>query len=173
MSLAANTAAPAMRTGDAISFSGVSLTYGAGTANQVQALKDISFDVPAGQFVSILGPSGCGKSTLLRLVAGFIQPNAGSVTVGSVDPLNARENGLLGVVFQQPVLLPWRNVMDNVSFLQELRHLPKAKRQEVAKRYIDLVGLRGFERHMPHQLSGACSSAPRSRARWPSGRASF
>jgi len=154
MSLAANTAEPVMRTGAALSFSGVSLTYGAGTANEVQALKDITFDVPAGQFVSILGPSGCGKSTLLRLVAGFMQPTAGAVSVGSVDPVNARENGLLGVVFQQPVLLPWRNVLDNVSFLLELQRVPKAKREEKAKTYIDLVGLKGFERHMPHQLSG-------------------
>jgi NitT/TauT family transport system ATP-binding protein len=154
MSLAANRAVPATRTGDAISFSGVSLTYGAGSAAELQALKDITFDVPAGQFVSILGPSGCGKSTLLRLVAGFMQPTAGSVKVGSVDPINARENGLLGVVFQQPVLLPWRSVLDNVSFLLELRHEPKAKREEIAKNYIDLVGLKGFEKHMPHQLSG-------------------
>jgi len=154
MSIATHSAEPGTRTGDAISFSGVSLTYGAGTTNQVQALKDITFDVPAGKFVSILGPSGCGKSTLLRLVAGFMQPTDGMVKVGSVDPINARENGLLGVVFQQPVLLPWRTVFDNVQFLQELQRVPKARRAETANTYIELVGLKGFERHMPHQLSG-------------------
>jgi NitT/TauT family transport system ATP-binding protein len=140
--------------GTAISFAGLGLTYAAGTESQVEALKDISFDILPRQFVSILGPSGCGKSTLLRLLAGFMRPTTGKVTVGRVDPENARTNGLLGVVFQTPVLLPWRNVIENVGFLLELQHVSKNMREEKAKHYIDLVGLKGFERHMPYQLSG-------------------
>jgi NitT/TauT family transport system ATP-binding protein len=140
--------------GTAISFAGVGLTYGSGTEAQVEALKDISFSIAPRQFVSILGPSGCGKSTLLRLLAGFMKPTNGKVTVGGVDPENARTNGLLGVVFQTPVLLHWRNVLENVAFLLELQHVPKKTREEKAKHHIDLVGLKGFERHMPYQLSG-------------------
>ncbi|MCF3934939.1 ABC transporter ATP-binding protein [Acuticoccus sp. M5D2P5] len=138
----------------AIRFQNIGLVYGRGTANEVEALKDVSFDVRPQEFVSILGPSGCGKSTLLRLVAGFLNPTSGSVSVGGVDPENARTNGLLGVVFQSPVLLQWRNVIENVGFLLELQGVPRRKRQETARHYIDLVGLGGFERHMPHQLSG-------------------
>jgi NitT/TauT family transport system ATP-binding protein len=140
--------------GTAIRFAGLGLTYGAGTEVQVEALQDINLDIPPQQFVSILGPSGCGKSTLLRLLAGFMQPTSGTVTVGNVDPENARINGLLGVVFQTPVLLPWRNVLENIVFLLELKHVAKSVREDRAKFYVDLVGLKGFERHMPHQLSG-------------------
>lgn len=140
--------------GSAIRFSGVGLTYGRGTTAEVEALRDISFDVRPHEFVSILGPSGCGKSTLLRLLAGFIAPTSGSVTVGGVNPEEAREKGLLGVVFQSPVLLPWRTVLSNVAFLLELQKMPRKAREEKARFYIDMVGLSGFESHRPHQLSG-------------------
>ncbi|GAB4183355.1 MAG: ABC transporter ATP-binding protein [Thalassobaculales bacterium] len=140
--------------GPVIEFASVGLTYGGGTQSAVEALRDISFSVGSHRFVSILGPSGCGKSTLLRLLAGFLKPTSGSIRVAGTDPESARNDGLLGVVFQTPVLLPWLNVLDNAAFLLELQGLPKAEREAAAMGFIEMVGLKGFERHMPYQLSG-------------------
>ncbi|MCC7426469.1 MAG: ABC transporter ATP-binding protein [Alphaproteobacteria bacterium] len=137
-----------------VSFEDVGLTYAAGTSSAVEALRNISFGVGQHRFVSILGPSGCGKSTLLRLLAGFLRPTAGRISVGGVDPEVARSTGMLGVVFQSPVLLPWLRVIDNVAFLLELKGVARTEREAIAMQFIDLVGLRGFERHMPYQLSG-------------------
>jgi len=138
----------------AVSFKDVGLTYAAGSGSQVEALRNVDFSVADRRFVSILGPSGCGKSTLLRLLAGFLKPTKGSITVAGSDPESARNDGLLGVVFQTPVLLPWKNVLENVAFLLELQRVPKHEREARAKHFVDLVGLTGFERHMPYQLSG-------------------
>ncbi len=141
------------RVGAGMTVDKVSLTYSGGS-QQVKALDDVTFSVEPGQFVSILGPSGCGKSTLLRLAAGFMRPSAGSITMGGLDPAAAREQGLIGIVFQSPVLLPWRSVLQNVAFLLELSGIVKSERHDRAKRYIDLVGLRNFENSRPHELSG-------------------
>jgi NitT/TauT family transport system ATP-binding protein len=140
--------------GTAIRLQNVGLSYGGGAGPALTALSGIDLDIRPKQFVSILGPSGCGKSTLLRLLAGFLRPSTGRVTIGGADPENARANGRLGIVFQSPVLLQWRDLLSNVGFLLELQKLPKAAREARAKTAIDLVGLGGFERHMPHQLSG-------------------
>ena len=138
----------------AISFTDVGLTYGVGSDSQVEALRGIDFSVGDRRFVSILGPSGCGKSTLLRLLAGFLKPTVGSIRIAGTDPESARTDSLLGVVFQTPVLLPWLNVLDNVAFLLELKRVPRQEREATAKSFVDMVGLAGFERHMPYQLSG-------------------
>jgi ABC-type nitrate/sulfonate/bicarbonate transport system ATPase subunit len=115
-------------------------------------LSDVSINVREGELFCLLGPSGCGKSTLLRIIAGLEKPTEGSVHVcgeGVKEPHN-----VLGMVFQEPTLLPWRTLEGNVSFGLEERKVPKADRRRKVREYLELVGLRGFERHYPQQLSG-------------------
>ena len=131
----------AHRPGPALSFSNVSKTFADGT----QALTDISFDVRDGEFVTVVGPSGCGKSTLLKIASKLVPQSSGTVTAES-------EN--LGYVFQDATLLPWRTVQQNVELFMELHGVDKAQRQERAEEAIELVGLKGFERHHPKRLSG-------------------
>ena len=116
------------------------------------ALEDISFDVRAGELVSLLGASGCGKTTLLRIVAGLVAADDGVVTVQG-EPVEAPRKDLC-MVFQNFGLLPWRSVLANVEFPLEVDGVPRREREAVAARYIEVVGLTGFERHYPHELSG-------------------
>ena len=116
------------------------------------ALEDVSFEVRAGELVSLLGASGCGKTTLLRILAGLVPHGEGSVMVHDAPVLGPRKE--VCMVFQNFGLLPWRSVLANVEFPLELDGLPPAERRAVAARYIELVGLKGFERHLPHELSG-------------------
>lgn len=122
----------------------------------VQALGGVDLDVADGEFVAIIGPSGCGKSTLLRLVAGLVEPDSGTVSVGGRSPEAARHDKQFGLVPQTPALLPWRTVLDNITLLDELNRRAGAgpRDAEVADRLVDLVGLRGFERARPAELSG-------------------
>jgi NitT/TauT family transport system ATP-binding protein len=116
------------------------------------ALADVSLDVQPGEFLSIIGPSGCGKSTLLRLVAGLLPVQWGEVTIDGAPPRAAQRAKALGIVFQDPALLPWRTVEANVRLPLELN---RARRTgERVAELLDLVGLRGFGRYYPHQLSG-------------------
>jgi NitT/TauT family transport system ATP-binding protein len=124
-----------------ISFAGVSMRFGDGT----QALDDLTLHVRVGEFVALVGPSGCGKSTLLRLVAGFETPTAGAVTT---------KGEALGYVFQDATLLPWRTVQANVELPAQLLGVAPAERRQRALDAIRRVGLGGFERHRPAQLSG-------------------
>jgi NitT/TauT family transport system ATP-binding protein len=117
-----------------------------------QALGDVSFDVPAGQFVSIVGPSGCGKSTLLRLVAGLAAPDGGAVLLDG-RPV-AGVDRRLGFIFQQDALLPWRTVYDNVALGLRIRGSPADEVRARVEEWIARVGLRGFERYYPARLSG-------------------
>jgi NitT/TauT family transport system ATP-binding protein len=119
----------------------VSLAFPDGT----HALDDISVTVSAGEMVALVGPSGCGKSTLLRLVAGFEKAGVGTVTTS---------DHALGYVFQDATLLPWRSVLHNVELPGQLTGIPKTSRRESARAAINRVGLGGFERHRPAQLSG-------------------
>ncbi len=123
-----------------------------GALDSMVALEDITFDVREGELVSLLGASGCGKTTLLRIVAGLVPADEGVVTVRGA-PVEAPRKDLC-MVFQNFGLLPWRSVLANVEFPLELDGMSRAAREVVAARYIDLVGLRGFERHLPHELSG-------------------
>ncbi len=136
-----------------ISFEGIQLGFGAGK-KRLEVLDDISFDVVAGEFVSVLGPSGCGKSTLLNLAAGFLRPDAGSVRVDGevVEGPDARR----GVVFQQYAIFPWLTVEKNIAFGLTLRgnKRPKAEIARTVARYVDLMGLGGFEKALPKTLSG-------------------
>ena len=138
-----------METGTtAVSVRGVSMIY----PGPVQALQGIDLDFPAGQLTSLLGPSGCGKTTLLKIIAGLLKPAAGTVmvngkTVEGPGPERA-------FVFQDFALLPWATVIRNVAFGLELRGVAASEREAVAEKYIGEVGLRGFERKYPHELSG-------------------
>jgi NitT/TauT family transport system ATP-binding protein len=119
---------------------------------QFLALEDVNFEVGRGEFVTIVGPSGCGKSTLLMLISALLSPSSGGVR------LNGRAVTAPGsdraLVFQDFALLPWRNVLSNVELGLELKGVPVDRRRAIARRYIAMVGLRAFERHYPHQLSG-------------------
>src|ERR1051326_5157220 len=118
----------------------------------VRTLSDVSLDVPAGQFVSIVGPSGCGKTTLLRIIAGLLPPSAGSVTVNG-SPVRSPLRDV-GMVFQNPVLMAWRSAINNILLQVEVRHLDKDAYRSRAMALIESVGLTGFENRYPHQLSG-------------------
>lgn len=118
----------------------------------VRALADITLQVRAHEFVSILGPSGCGKSTLLRIIAGLEKPSTGQVLVNGKAV--TRPGADRGMVFQDYALLPWKTLISNVAFGPQLAGMPRREREALAQHYIDLVGLKGFETKHPHQLSG-------------------
>jgi NitT/TauT family transport system ATP-binding protein len=131
----------------------LSLTFQTADA-PVRALSDIDLQVRAGEFVSLIGPSGCGKTTLMRIVADLEQPTGGVALVNGMTPQEARLKRAYGYVFQAPALYPWRNVLGNVTLPHEIFGLPKSEREQKAKRYLELVGLAGFEKKFPWQLSG-------------------
>jgi NitT/TauT family transport system ATP-binding protein len=118
----------------------------------VQALQQVDLDFPAGQLTTLLGPSGCGKTTLLKIIAGLMRPSAGSVLVQGKPVQGPGPDRAF--VFQDFALLPWADVMRNVGFGLELRGVPRSEREAVAQTYIAEVGLAGFERKFPHELSG-------------------
>jgi len=138
-----------------ISVADLSLSFSQG----VEVLKDVSFEVGSGEFVTIVGPSGCGKSTVLNAIASLIGSGEAVVT-GSIH-INGAEiregrlgKGALGYVFQRDTLFPWRTVLRNVEAGLELRGMPKSERETRARQLINLVGLAGFEQYFPHQISG-------------------
>ncbi|MCD7990621.1 MAG: ABC transporter ATP-binding protein [Clostridia bacterium] len=116
------------------------------------AIKDVSFDVNDGEFLVILGPGRCGKTVLLNIIAGLEQQTEGRVVY------NGREwkgvNPEISMVFQKLALMPFKTVMENVELGLKFRGMPKGKRREIAQHYIELVGLKGFEKSYPTQLSG-------------------
>lgn len=123
-----------------------------GQAEQMCVLDDVSLAVEEGEFVCLIGPSGCGKSTLLRIVDGLLLPTQGTIRIqGQVTRAPRRD---IGVVFQSFNLFPWRTVLDNVQLGLEHQGVPRRARQERAHRWLDLVGLTGFEHFYPAQLSG-------------------
>lgn len=130
-----------------ISIQGIAKHYG-----DFKALERVDLEIEKGEFVVLLGASGCGKSTLLNLVTGFDKPTAGRIVV------NGREVNKVdphcGMVFQQYALFPWLTVLDNVAFGLKMKGIAKAERLDVARRFIDMVGLQGFEDKYPNALSG-------------------
>jgi NitT/TauT family transport system ATP-binding protein len=120
--------------------------------NRRVALLPTSFVVHAGEFVTIVGPSGCGKTTMLRMIAGLTPVDTGQILIGETAVRGPGRDR--AVVFQQPSLLPWASVIDNVAFGLRLRGVPRAERRARAAELVGLVGLTGFEAHLPGQLSG-------------------
>ena len=115
-------------------------------------LGGVTLEVGPSEFVCLLGPSGCGKTTLLNCVAGFLAPSAGKILIDGV-PVAGTPPGV-GIVFQEHALFPWFTVQHNVEYGLRVRGVARDERDRVARQFIDLVGLTGFERHYPHQLSG-------------------
>ena len=130
----------------------VSKTYAVRRGEAVPALGGVSFGVGAGEFVAVVGPSGCGKSTLLRIVAGLAAPSGGEVRVGGAAVRGPRAD--VGLVFQRPVLLPWRTARGNVLLPAEVLRRDRAAARRRADELLELVGLGGFGERYPAELSG-------------------
>lgn len=127
----------------------VSVHYSAG---RVIAVDDMSFDVKPGEFLSIIGPSGCGKSTVFSVIGGLVQATSGHVRMGHTI-INEPHTDI-GMVFQEESTFPWRNVIENVAFPLEVTGVGKQERFEKARHFIAMVGLAGFEKRYPAELSG-------------------
>ena len=117
----------------------------------LSVLQDINLTINEEEFVALVGPSGCGKSTLLNIASGLLEPSSGTVKFTEVE---AGYEPRMSIVFQETGLFPWRNVHDNIAFGLETAGMPVNEREERIKHYIELVGLKGFEKSFPHQLSG-------------------
>lgn len=130
----------------------VSKTYPTRDGTSVQAIGSVSFSVREGEFISILGPSGCGKSTLLMLVSGLVANSSGCILLRGQDMAGSQPD--FGIVFQDPVLLPWRSVLLNVELAGESGRMAAQARRSRARGLIELVGLGGFEEKFPLELSG-------------------
>lgn len=119
------------------------------------ALIDISLDVYDNEFLVLLGPGHCGKTVLLNIIAGLEKPVGGQFEVdGEVVGGDGGSDGRIGMVFQKLALMPWKTVMENVEFGPQIARMEKAERRRIAQKYIDLVGLQGFEKSYPNELSG-------------------
>ncbi len=123
-----------------------------GSGHPVRALQDVTLDVRRGAFVALVGPSGCGKTTLLRLLAGLIRPTEGRALLDGTPITAPRRH--IGVVFQQANLMPWRNVLDNITLPLELAGVPPDERRARAMPLIARIGLAGFAEAYPGELSG-------------------
>jgi NitT/TauT family transport system ATP-binding protein len=130
----------------------ISLTFKSKSRDPVTALSNFDLAVGKGEFVSIVGPSGCGKSTFLNILLGLIKPDTGDMQLNGTPITGPSQERAM--VFQEFGLLPWRTVAANVELGLELKGVPSAQRAECAGGLIQLVGLTGFERHYPHELSG-------------------
>lgn len=118
----------------------------------LKTIKDISIGLNEGEFVAILGPSGCGKSTLFNIVAGLTRPDTGEVLINGKDVTG--RTGLVSYMHQKDLLLPWKNILDNVSIPLVLKGTSWQEARKKAEGYFETFGLKGFERHYPRQLSG-------------------
>ena len=136
----------------AISFIDVEQRFTPRAAPAFNALTDVNFSIEAFEFCSIVGPSGCGKSTLLNMAAGLLQPTSGAIEVlgERIEAVNTK----VGYVTQDSNLLPWLTTVKNIELPLEIRGFSKSDRRDLTREWIDLVGLKGFEKSYPHQLSG-------------------
>ena len=123
-----------------------------GRSGHVEALRDVSLEVADGEFVAVVGRSGCGKSTLLRLIAGLLPPSAGSIAVAGEQVVKPRRD--VAMMFQRPALLPWRSVLDNVLLPVQIFGWRTAEYRRRADELLAVTGLTGFEKRLPHELSG-------------------
>lgn len=129
-----------------ISVQALSKYYG-----RLHVIDDLSFDVASGEFLAVVGPSGCGKTTLLKIIGGVLEPTSGKVTLRNSEASTARRKGEFGFVFQNPVLLPWRTLYENVHLPLEV--LGNTSARDIPS-LLQMVGLKGFEDALPKQLSG-------------------
>ena len=137
----------------------VSKVYRAGTAEAIEAVCSVGFTVPRGQFVAVLGPSGCGKSTLLMMLGGLESVTAGHIAVGG-EPMTVPRTSI-GIMFQDPTLLPWKSALDNVLFPIRVLKRPLNEYRDGARELLERVGLDGFMHKKPHELSGGDAPARR------------
>lgn len=135
-----------------ISLRNVTKEFETKSGEVITALSDVSLDINRGSFVTLLGPSGCGKSTLLRLVGGLLEKTHGQVLLDGQEVSSPTSK--IGMVFQSPVLLPWRTVRENVTIAADLGKLGRKEAEKAADHYLDMVGLKGFETKYPSELSG-------------------
>jgi ABC-type nitrate/sulfonate/bicarbonate transport system ATPase subunit len=142
----------------AISFRDIGKQFRAADGGWLEVLRDVSFDVPAGDIVAIVGPSGSGKSTLLNMAAGLLSPDRGRIAVMGQATNAAVDWSRVGYMFQDDRLLPWRVAICNVALALEAGSMPAAERVRRAGAVLDLVGLGGFAKAYPHQLSGGMRS---------------
>ena len=136
----------------AIAITNLEKVYVTQDGSQIRALGPVSMNINPHEFVSVVGPSGCGKSTLLKIAAGLIPLSAGSLTIHGEQVVAPRKD--VGMVFQSPVLLPWKTILQNILLPIEIRNQPVNAFTERAMELISLVGLDGFHDRYPHELSG-------------------
>lgn len=129
----------------------VSKSFVSRTGHTLPVLQDINLTVNEEEFVALVGPSGCGKSTLLNITAGLLTPTSGSASFTHLPQGHVPRTG---IVFQETGLFPWRSVYDNIAFGLEAMGVPKQEQKDRISHYINLVGLTGFEKALPHHLSG-------------------
>ena len=134
-----------------IKLSGVSKTYRSRDGD-VPSLQPLDFHINAGEFFVVVGPSGCGKSTLLKMISGLLPPSTGEISVEGEAV--TKPHGNVGIVFQNSLLLPWRNILGNVMLPIDMKRLPRHEYLPRAMALLKLVGLEGFEKKLPWQLSG-------------------
>lgn len=139
--------------GDLVEIKSVTHAYRT-KAGPLPVLNDLTISIPEGEFCAVVGPSGCGKSTLTRLIAGLMKPDTGEVWLHGERVKSPRKT--VGMAFQNPVMLEWRTILENVMLPLEIvaPTMPRAKREERARELLELVGLKGFEGKRPSQLSG-------------------
>ena len=130
----------------------VSKTFVSEKGEKVESLSSINLEIENKEFVCLLGPSGCGKTTLLRIISGLEYPTSGSVVLGGI--VIDRPNPQLAMIFQEYSLYPWRTVVENIAFGLEIRGVPVQERSAIVKKYLEIVGLEGFENSYPYELSG-------------------
>ena len=129
----------------------ISKEFTSAQGKALPVLQNIDLTLNDEEFVALVGPSGCGKSTLLNITAGLLPPTSGSVKFTDIA---GEHSPRMSIVFQETGLFPWRSVYDNIAFGLEAAGMPQAERSKRIAHYIELVGLKGFEKSFPHQLSG-------------------
>jgi NitT/TauT family transport system ATP-binding protein len=139
-----------------LTFDDISLTYSASRSEDTEVFKQLGFEIGRGEFVSMIGPSGCGKTSLLKIICGLLEPTAGFVSIDGLDTNTAKQKRLFSYVFQNPVLLKWRTVRQNIILPAEISHYATTQKQ--VDDLIRLVGLSGFEDAYPDMLSGGMLS---------------
>jgi NitT/TauT family transport system ATP-binding protein len=135
-----------------IGIAGLTKIYRTASGQEITALANVDLDIADGEFVTVVGPSGCGKTTLLKILAGIMRRSSGTVMLNGVPVEKPSRD--VGVVFQQPILLPWRTVLSNMLLPVELQHRDRNAHLAHARQYLKMAGLDGFEDKYPNELSG-------------------